>query len=169
MAGTPANIVFGGATVEIPDTTDLGYVKDGLHISREEEVYYVTGIEGIMTPPRAHRTSLNYTFSGTFLEPKILTPFQVQKAWGCLDQTAACDVGKVADMAIEPSGLELQVTFHGINPAGFERQFYVTKATADGAGEMVISDYEETAVPFSFKCLYDATNDYIFKITDAAA
>lgn len=169
MAGTPANIVFGGAAITIG--SDLGYIKDGLHLSREEEVYYVTGIEGIMTPPRAHRTSLNYTVSGTFLEPAIVGVFQIPLAWGCLDTagtTGVLEVGKKADMAIEPSGLEKAVTITGIEPGGTDvRTIAITKATADGAGEMVISDYEETAVPFSFKALYDASGDKIFTITDA--
>ena len=55
MAGTPANIVFGQATVSIGG--DLGYIKDGIAINKTEEIYKPSGIEGILTSPVARRVA----------------------------------------------------------------------------------------------------------------
>jgi hypothetical protein len=160
MAGTAANIVFGGATVSIGG--DLGYIKDGLHIAKEEEIYYVTP-EGVPTPVAAHRTAMQYTFSGTLVEPTLAN---IGLAWACNDTSSPAEIGDKDEMAIASGGLIKSVTFTGVEPGGTDtRTILAASCVADGPGEMVLTDAEEAALPFTFKTLYQA--DYNFTITDA--
>lgn len=166
MAGDPTKIIIGGASVTIG--VDLGYIKDGLHISKEEEIYYVTGVEGLPTPPMAHRTSIQYTMSGTLVEPTLAN---IILAWACTDApgtTGILEIGKAAEMDIV-TNLEKAVNFLGHHTqAGAVRTIAAAKCTADGPGEMVISDSEETSLPFTFKVLWDtAGTDQSIIITDA--
>jgi hypothetical protein len=162
--GTAANVVFGGATVTIG--SDLGYIKDGLRISKEEEIYYVTGIEGLPTPPAAHRTSMQYTFGGTLIEPTLDNIALVWAATDARGTTTVLEVGDKNEMDIT-NNLIKSVTFTGIEPGGSDaRTIVAALCTADGPGEMVISDAEEAALPFTFKALYNTSNDYSFTITD---
>jgi hypothetical protein len=168
--GTPANILIGGAAVQIPDETDLGYIKDGLHISKEEEVYYVTGIEGLPTPPVAHRTSIQFTMSGTLIEPTLAN---IKKVWAVSSAVASpMELGQVAEMdCVSASGNDncgvTNILFTSLNPAGFVREIEAVKAIADGPGEMVLTDAEEVSLPFTYKVIWDGTQSII--ITDAAA
>ena len=169
--GAPGNLLIGGATVEIPDETDLGYIKDGLHFSKEEEIYYVTGIEGVPTPPVAHRTSLQYTMSGTLIEP-TLANIRIVYGVGSV-ATSPMEMGLAVEMDAmhatthaNASGL-CNVLFTSLNPAGFVREIEAVKAVADGPGEMVLTDAEEVSLPFSYKVIWDGTQSII--ITDAVA
>jgi hypothetical protein len=170
--GTPANIVIGGATITIG--SDLGYIKDGLHLSKEEEVYYVTGIEGLPTPPMAHRTSLQYSISGTLIEPSILDASpHIALVYGGTDTagtTGVLELGLAAEMDIV-NNLEKAVSIMSIVPATeFIRTIAAARCTADGPGEMVFTDAEEVSLPFTFKVLWDTTgSDQSIIITDAAA
>jgi hypothetical protein len=165
MAGTVGNIVIGGATVEIPDATDLGYIKDGLHLSKEEEVYYVTGVEGLPTPPVAHRTSIQYSMSGTLVEPTLLN---IALVFGCTDNTTPMSMGLAAEMDIV-TNLEKQVVFNTYSSGALgARAIVAAKAVSDGPGEMVFSDAEEVSMPFTFKVLWDTTGSgQSIIITDA--
>lgn len=166
MAGDPTKIIIGGATVSIGG--DLGYIKDGLHISKEEEVYYVTGVEGLPTPPMAHRTSIQYSMSGTLIEP---TAAHIQLVFGGTDTMGTdglMSLGMAAEMDIV-TNLEKAVSFTSYHTqAAAVRTFAAAKCTADGPGEMVLSDAEETSLPFTFKVLWDTTgSDQSIIITDA--
>jgi hypothetical protein len=165
--GTPANVIWGGAAVQIPDETDLGYIKDGLHISKEEEIYYVSGIEGLPTPPAAHRTSLQYAMSGTLIEPTAANIQLVYAGTDTMGTDGIMELGNAKEMEII-SNLEKNVLFASIEPGGTDlREVEAAKAVADGPGEMVFTDNEETALPFNFKVLWDTTGTCSLIITDA--
>ena len=164
--GTVANIVIGGAIVDIGG--DLGYIKDGLHLSKEEEIYYVTGVEGLPTPPMAHRTSIQYSMSGTLVEP---TAANIQLVFGGTDTMGTdglMSLGMAAEMDIV-TNLEKAIHFHTYSSGALgDRIIAAAKAVADGPGEMVFSDAEETSLPFVFKVLWDTTgDDQSIIITDA--
>jgi len=172
MAGTIANIIQGGATVQLPNNTDLGYIKDGLHISKEEEVYYARA-EGVPTPVAAYRSSLQYTLSGTLIEPTLAN---IQKVYA-VNGTAASpmEMGLAAEMDImgataNTSGL-CNVLFTSYEPNSLPtwdlREIEAANAVADGPGEIVLTDAEETALPFTFKVIWDASNTCSLIITDA--
>lgn len=165
MAGNPALLVIGGASVQIPNNTDLGYIKDGLHLSKEEEVYYVTGIEGLPTPPVAHRTSIQYTMSGTLIEPTLAN---IKLVYGGTDVTTPVSMGLVGEMDVVTNGINnvLFTTYAPVTPgANTLREIEATKAVADGPGEMVFTDAEEVSLPFTFKVIWDGTQSLV--ITDS--
>lgn len=169
MAGTVGNIVIGGAVVELPDETDLGYIKDGLHLSKEEEVYYVTGVEGLPTPPMAHRTSVQYTMSGTLIEPTLLNIQKIYAVSGAgtspMAMGVAAEMDIVAAAGANKCGI-MNVLFKTYNDsAATLREIEATKAVADGPGEMVFTDAEEVSLPFTFKVIWDGTQSLI--ITDS--
>ena len=169
---TPGNIVIGGASITIG--SDLGYIKDGLHLSKEEEIYYVTGIEGLPTPPMAHRTSIQYAISGTLIEPTATDANpNIALVYGATDTmgtTGVLSLGLAAEMDIT-NNLEKAVSIYSIVPnTAFVRTIAAAKCTADGPGEMVFTDAEEVSLPFTFKVLWDTTGaDQSIIITDAAA
>jgi hypothetical protein len=167
MAGTVGNIVIGGAAVELANGTDLGFIKDGLHLSKEEEIYYVTGVEGIPTPPMAHRTSLQYSMSGTLIEPTLLN---IQKVYAAGDKTTPMSMGLATEMDIVNGTVNewgyCNILFKTASvAAGTLREIEAAKAVADGPGEMVFSDAEEVSLPFTFKVIWDGTRSII--ITDS--
>jgi hypothetical protein len=163
---TAANIVFGGATVTIG--SDLGYIKDGLHLAKEEELYY-TRVEGVPTPVSAYRTSLQYSMSGTLIEPTLAN---IALVFGCTDSTTPMSMGLANEMDIVNNSLEKAVSFTSVESGGDQdgdvRTIAAAKAVADGPGEMVFTDAEEVSLPFTFKVLWDTTGaDQSIIITDA--
>jgi hypothetical protein len=166
--GAVGNIIYGGAVVELPDGVDLGYIKDGLHIAKEEEVYYARA-EGVPTPVAAYRTSLQYSMSGTLIEPTLLN---IQKVYAVSGTAASpLEMGLAAEMDIanataNTSGI-CNLLFTSVVPSTtFLREIEATKAVADGPGELVFTDAEEVSLPFVFKVIWDGTHSLI--ITDAA-
>jgi hypothetical protein len=167
MAGTVGNIVIGGAAVQIPDGTDLGYIKDGLRISKEEEVYYAKA-EGNPTPIAAHRPSIQYAMSGTLVEPTLAN---IKLVYGVSAAAASpFQMGNTNEMDVTTNGLN-NVLFTswepGSLPAWDLREIECLNAVADGPGEMVLSDAEEVSLPFTFKVIWDATDTCSLIITDA--
>jgi hypothetical protein len=159
--GTAANIVFGGAVVDMGG--DLGFIKNGLHIQKNEEIYRMR-VEGAILPVRTRRTSLEYTFSGTLVEPTLAN---IKKVWDLTDAIVgtAINVGEPG----ENTPTEQNLTFKGIEPGGTNvRNIVVVKAVAENPGEMVITDAEETSLPFNYFTVLDtvADPDRAFLISD---
>jgi hypothetical protein len=167
--GTAANAAFGGAFVEIPAATDLGFIKNGLHIQKNEEIYRAR-VEGSILPVKTRRTSLEYTFSGTIVEPTLANIILVQDVTDTIAGAGpyTLNVGEPE----ENTPTQRQVVFKGIVPGGsFVRTITVEEAVAENPGEMVITDAEEASLPFNYFTVLDtgAAIDRAFHFSDAVA
>lgn len=160
---TDANIVFGGVTVVIG--ADVGYVKDGVEITKSEEIYKPSGIEGLLTAPVARRTSEEWTCSFTMIEP-TLANFRL--AWDVAAATAGTgtitlDVG--GDTAT-PTNRVLVVT--SIEPGGTDvRTVTFGRVVSENPGATKFTQFEETAIPCVFVTLWDTANTRTLFFSDA--
>jgi len=119
------------------------------------------------TPVSAYRTSLQYTMSGTLIEPTAANIQLVFAGTDTMGTDGIMELGNANEMDIAGNSLEKNVLFTSYEPGGDLREIEAARATADGPGEMVFTDAEETALPFTFKVLWDTTGTCSIIITDA--
>ena len=165
--GTPANIVFGGATVTIG--SDIGYIKDGVAISWSIDLYQVEGIEGLLTSPVARRTKEQPTVAFTTIEPTLAN---MKLVWDITHATAG---GAPAPVTLKfggdsstPQSRVIVVT--GVVPGGvFVRSIQFDVCVLSAPGEMTITQYGEVSVQSSYVALYDTTNTRLGRFSDVTA
>lgn len=170
--GTAANVVAGGAAIEVAG--DLGYIKDGITITPTRELFMPENVETLYAPPKAFLTKETYGVTFTLVETTLANI----KIW--LDDTNATSGANPILLLVGhgPSGDEGQPTERALvvkalvpGASLFVRTITFTKAVADAPGELKITQFEEAALPCSFTTIWDPTGaaEQVFNISDVTA
>ena len=164
--GTPANIVFGGATVTIG--SDVGYIKDGVAISWSIDLYQVEGIEGLLTSPVARRTKEQPTIAFTVIEPTLAN---MSLAWDITNTTTGTDPITLDFGGDSYAPNERAIVITGVVPGAgaYTRTITFSVCVLSAPGEMTITQYGEVSIQSSYIALYDATNSRLGRFSDVTA
>ena len=157
MAGTTGNLFSGGVTkfgIGWGVTTDLGFTKGGVKISRD-----VTWLDFEVDQFRAtmkKQVVKNEMKITTTLAEGALKALQV--GWG-MPTTALLSNSSYLNL-VETDGnasnnMELDIYFEGPGPSGKTRVYNFYRSVAMGTTEYNISRGEESNVPVEFHILYD--------------
>ena len=163
MAGTPANIVFGGAAITIG--SDIGYIKDGVAISWSIDLYQVEGIEGLLTSPVARRTKEQPTITFTTIEPTLEN---MKLVWDITNATSGTGPTTLEFGGDSATPQERVIVVSGIVPGGVTvRSIQFDVCVVSAPGEMTITQFGEVAVQSAFVALWDTTNTRLGQFSDA--
>ena len=155
-----ANLIITAASITIG--SDLGYIKDGVHITPSVELYTIEGIEGRLTSPVARRTKESYVISTTLLE---CTYANWRIAWDVTNAVAGT-VTKFGGDSFKPNE-RLVLTYSTVPGGVLLRTWTFRKCVVNSVGEHVLSQFGEIAFPVSFTALYNTATAEIGSCTDA--
>lgn len=164
--GNSTNIVVGGASI-IHDSTDLGYIVDGVTLIVESDMWY-GAVEGIPADIVARRTKSSYKFATTLVEPTMAN-LKIAYDW---QNTESGDDPIALDFGGEnfvPSTASVEI--YGYVPGGdlFTRKITLDSAVAESGGELKNTDADMVKIPVTFKGLYNETNSRVGELSDAAS
>lgn len=157
--GTTANIVIGGAILKVANNaspgvpTDVGFIKDGIVITPNFEMFRVDGAEGYPAVLAMRRTKTEYTVKSTLMEPTLIN---IQKAWdtylaGVSDPTSPLNL--TASSNVKERKIEITANK---NLAGGTRTITFWRTIVESGGEYKVTDYEASLLPVTFVCMYDS-------------
>ena len=166
MAKSSAEFTKGGAVVELADN-DVGYLQDGITVTKEEEIFTAgSQIDGIISPLKRWRTSLEYKFAFTMLQPTLAS---WQASWDPSDTIAGGILvfGQMAETAVTERVWDFIATVPG---GATLRTMVVHEGTSETPGPMAINDADLTSVPTVISCIMDPAGDtaagHMFTVTD---
>lgn len=170
--GTTANLVIGGAVLQVTNNaspgvlTDVGFVKDGIVITPAFETYRVEGAEGTPGVLAMRRTKTEYTVKTTIMEPTLAN---IHRAWDTYI-SGTTEPSSPLNLTASATVKERKIAItSNKNLAGGTRTITFWRTVVESAGDLKVTDYEGCFLPMTVVCLYDssATPAGIGTIADA--